>query len=170
MPTMSDEITLRDAVPGDAEGICAIYNAALAERVATFETKPRVASDFRSRIDEMRFPLVVAEVSAGIAGWAALAPYSERPCYSGIGEASVYVAPESRNNGVGTAITEALADEAAGRGFHKLIGKLFTGNAASLRLCARCGFRKVGIHERHGQLDGEWRDVLVVERLLDAQA
>jgi phosphinothricin acetyltransferase len=170
MPVMRNEITMRDAVRSDAGGICAIYNTAIAERESTFETRPRVASDFTSRIEEMRFPLLVAEVDSSILGWAGLAPYSERPCYAGIGEASVYVAPEARGKGIGTAITEALAGAAEERGFHKLLGKLFTDNVASIRLCERCGFQVVGVHRRHGQLDSEWRDVLVVERLLTPTA
>jgi phosphinothricin acetyltransferase len=67
---------------------------------------------------------------------------------------------------VGTALTEALAAAAEQSGFHKMIGKLFTDNLASVRLVERCGFQLVGIHSRHGRLDGAWRDVLVVERLL----
>ncbi len=86
--------------------------------------------------------------------------------YAGIGECSVYVAPEARGRGVGTVLTEALAAAAVDNGFHKLIGKLFTDNVASVRLVERCDFSSVGLHRRHGQLDGNWRDVLVVERLL----
>jgi L-amino acid N-acyltransferase YncA len=63
-------------------------------------------------------------------------------------------------------LAEALAAEAVRNEFHKLLGKLFTDNLASIRLVKRCGFSSVGTHRRHGQLDGKWRDVLVVERLL----
>ena len=63
-------------------------------------------------------------------------------------------------------LAEALATEAEHNDFHKLLGKLFTDNIASIRLVERCGFSSVGMHRRHGRLDGEWRDVLVVERLL----
>ncbi|MGH2986261.1 MAG: GNAT family N-acetyltransferase [Solirubrobacterales bacterium] len=51
-------------------------------------------------------------------------------------------------------------------GYHKLVGKVFTANRASIELVRRCGWRELGVHLRHGRLDGEWRDVLVVERLL----
>lgn len=157
---------MRSATLGDAEAICRIYNAALAERSSTFETEPRSTDDFEERIVDARFPLLVAEAAPGVIGWAGLAPYSNRPCYAGIGECSVYVAVEARSRGVGTSLTEGLADAARAHGFHKLIGKLFPGNTASVRLVERCGFSSVGLHRRHGQLDGEWRDVLVVERLL----
>jgi GrpB-like predicted nucleotidyltransferase (UPF0157 family)/ribosomal protein S18 acetylase RimI-like enzyme len=158
---------VRAAGSTDAEAICRIYNAALAERSSTFETEPRSASDFAERIEDSRFPFLVADTGREVLGWAALAAYSGRPCYAGIGECSVYVTAEARSRGIGAALTEALADAAQGGGFHKMIGKLFTDNTASIRLVERCGFSSIGLHRRHGQLDGEWRDVLVVERLLD---
>ncbi len=155
------------AVRDDALAICEIYNAALAERSSTFETAPRSPADFRSRIEDPRFPLlVVCDADKDIAGWAGLASYSARECYAGIGEASVYVAPRARGHGLGTTLTEALIRAAAESGFHKIVGKLFTDNLASVRMVERCGFDSVGLHRRHGQLDGIWRDVLVVERLL----
>jgi phosphinothricin acetyltransferase len=157
---------VRPASLEDAEPICVIYNAGIAERGSTFETEPRSAEDFEGRVDDPRFPLLVGDAGEGVIGWAGLASYSPRPCYSGIGECSVYVAVDARGRGVGTALTEALTAAAEESGFHKLIGKLFTDNAASLRLVERCGFSSVGLHRRHGQLDGSWRDVLVVERLL----
>ncbi len=161
---------MRTADGADAERVCAIYNVALAERGSTFETTPRVAEDFSRRIEAERFPFLVAEAGDEVIGWASLASYSDRPCYSGIGECSVYVATEARGRGVGTALAEALTAEAERNGFHKMLGKLFTDNAASIRLCERCGFSSVGVHRRHGQLDGKWRDVLVVERLLGSES
>lgn len=161
-----DEAAIRPATVGDASAVCAIYNAALAERSSTFETAPRATEDFEGRIADDRFPFAVAGDDETVSGWAGLAPYSSRACYAGIGECSVYVAADARGRGVGTALAEALAATAAGSGFHKMIGKLFTDNAASIRLTERCGFLSVGLHRRHGQLEGRWRDVLVVERLL----
>jgi L-amino acid N-acyltransferase YncA len=112
----------------------------MAERSSTLETEPRVAEDFDERIGAERFPFLVAETNDKVTGWAGLATYSSRPCYSGIGECSVYVAVDARGRGVGTALTEALAAEAERSGFHKLLGKLFTDNVASIRLVERCGF------------------------------
>lgn len=166
MFAMNDEITVRDAVAGDADGICAIYNAALAERSSTFETEPRSAADFEARIEDARFPFLVSGQGERVVGWAGLAPYSGRECYAGIGECSVYVAAPARGRGIGTELTKSLAAVAQGVGFHKMVGKLFLDNVASVRLVERCGFQRVGVHRRHGQLDGAWRDVLVVERLL----
>jgi phosphinothricin acetyltransferase len=78
----------------------------------------------------------------------------------------VYVERSARGAGAGARLLEALAKRCEARGFHKLVGKLFTSNEASATLVRRCGFRDVGVHLRHARLEGEWRDVLVVERLL----
>jgi L-amino acid N-acyltransferase YncA len=165
--TRSNGIELRAATLDDAEAICAIYNAALAERAFTFETEPRTSEDFEGRIVDGGFPVLVAEREARVVGWAGVGSYNSRPCYAGIGECSVYVVVTARGNGIGTRLVRSLADVSAVKGFHKLIGKLFTDNAASIRLIERCGFSEVGIHRRHGMLDDTWRDVLVVEQLLD---
>jgi phosphinothricin acetyltransferase len=157
---------IRAARRADAEAICAIYNAAIAERVATFETSPSSPEDLDWAIGEERFALLVAELDGKVLGWAGLSPYSRRAWYSGVAEASVYVDAAARRAGVGAALTDALAKAAAAGGFHKLIAKLFTGNAASIRLFERCGFESVGIHRRHGTLDGRWLDVLLMERSL----
>jgi L-amino acid N-acyltransferase YncA len=167
---MSGQLFIRRATAEDADAMCAIYNAAIAERSSTFETEPRSAADFEARIADRRFPTIVAAGARGVIGWAGLARYSSRLCYVGIGEASVYVAAPARGRGVGTALAEALSKAAEQSGFHKMLGKLFTDNTASIRLVERCSFDSVGVHRDHGRLDGAWRDVLVVERLLSPAA
>ena len=168
MQAMNQAILVRGAANDDAEAMCAIYNAALAERGSTFETARRSTADFEARLGDARFPLLVGTANDRVLGWAGLSSYSSRQCYAGIGEASVYVDAAARGRGIGTALAEALAEAAREGGFHKLIGKLFTDNLASIRLVERCAFDTVGVHRRHGHLEGAWRDVLVVERLLDS--
>ena len=104
-------------------------------------------------------------------GWAKVAAYSDpHDYYATIGEATLYVARRARRAGVGRALLVALAEAAERDGYHKLIGKLFTTNQASIGLLRRCGWRDVGVHVRHGRLEGEWRDVLVAELLLGEAA
>ena len=136
------EWTTRPATPADASAIAAIYNEGIADRIATFETEPRSATD--------------------IAGC--------RPCYRGVGEFSVYVRRDYRGRGAGRAVVAALMEAAATRGMHKLTSRVFPENAASRTLLKGLGFEEIGIHRRHGQLDGRWRDCVIVERLLDKGA
>jgi L-amino acid N-acyltransferase YncA len=112
----------------------------------------------------------VAERDGVIGGWARISPYSSRPCYAGVGEGSIYVRVSERGRGLGSALATALVREAERAGYYKILGKLFADNDASRRLVARHGFREVGVHLRHGRLDGDWRDVLVVERLVGEAA
>jgi L-amino acid N-acyltransferase YncA len=157
---------VRPARPPDCEAIASIYNEGIAERRSTFETAARTPTDIRDWLDSSGLPVLVAERRGVVVGWARIVRYSPRPCYAGVGEASIYVRAAERGRGLGTALAGALRDEAEQAGFHKLVGKLFVNNAASRRLVARSGFREVGTHLRHGQIDGHWRDVLVVELLL----
>jgi L-amino acid N-acyltransferase YncA len=159
---------VRAARAEDAAAVAAIYNAGIRERTSTLETREREPAEIAARIASDAV-FLVAEADGGVVGFAATAPYSEREVYAGIAECSVYVDPERRGRGVGTRLLDALAAEAERAGLHKLVGKLFAGNEASMRLVERCGFRVVGTHERHGRLDAEWRDVILVERVLAGQ-
>ncbi|MBV9213688.1 MAG: N-acetyltransferase [Actinobacteria bacterium] len=161
-----DELRPRLATAADASAIASIYNEGIAARSATFETEPRSVDEVARWVAASVHPMLVAEVRGEVvaAGW--ISAYSERLCYGGVGECSVYVAADHRGRGIGTALCEALAAEAERQGFYKLLGKLFTTNEASNRLVRRCGFREVGVHLCHGRLGGGWRDVLLVERLL----
>jgi phosphinothricin acetyltransferase len=161
-----DREVIRPALSRDAAAIAAIYNQGIEERNATFETCPRTAADFA----DLRSPFLVAEEGDVVSGWARLARQSPRECYAGVGEASIYVALDARGRGLGRALFEALVDQAARDGFWKIVGGLFPENEASVALCHAAACREVGVFRRHSRLDGEWRDVLYVERLIgDAQ-
>jgi len=155
---------LRAARSEDVAAITAIYNRGIAERDATFETRTREEAEVAGWLGGP--PLVVAEHDGDVVGFARVTPYSDRDAYAGIGEYGIYLTPSARGRRTGAALLDALAGAAHAAGYHKLTAKLFTGNEASHALARRCGFRTVGVHRRHGRLDGAWRDVTVVERLL----
>jgi phosphinothricin acetyltransferase len=160
-------VLFRRAERADAPAIAAIYNEGIEERRATFQTRLHEGADFEpaiARADE--YPVLVAERDGAVVAWAAVKPYSDFPPYRPVAECMLYVARVARRQGIGTRLLEALADEAARAGFTKLIGKIFTFNEPSIALVRRLGFRDVGVHIRHGRLDGKWCDVLLVERLI----
>ncbi len=104
-------------------------------------------------------------------GFARVSPYSDRCVYDGVGEHGVYVAGGARGLGAGRALLVALCEAAERAGYYKLTSRIFTSNAASRALHRAAGFEEVGVQRRHGRLDGEWRDCVLVERLLgDAAA
>jgi L-amino acid N-acyltransferase YncA len=157
---------LRAPAVADVPALTAIYNEGIAGREATFETSQRAPADVAAWLDE-GLPFVVAEGPGGaVAGFARLSAYSDRCVYDGVGEHGVYVAAASRGRGVGRALLEALCEAAERAGYYKLTSRVFTGNAASRAVHRAAGFDEVGIQRRHGRLDGEWRDCVLVERLL----
>lgn len=158
---------IRAAGAADAQAIADIYNEGIATRLATFETEPREASDIEAWLAAgERLPVLVADAGEEVLGWARILAYSDRTIYAGVGEVSVYVAAHARGRGIGTALLEALQRRATELCYWKLLGKLFPANAASAAMVRRCGWREVGLHHRHSRLDGDWRDVLLVEKVL----
>jgi phosphinothricin acetyltransferase len=167
--TAAPRYTTRAAQPVDAPAIAAIYNQGIADRVATFETEPRSPEDIAAWFTSCRM-IMVAENSGAVVAFAASFPYSARPCYAGINEFSVYVARDWRGQGAGRAVLAALIEAAGAHGLHKLTSRVFPENTASRGLLKRLGFDEIGIHRRHGKLDGEWRDCVIVEILIGEAA
>jgi phosphinothricin acetyltransferase len=163
-------VTVRPAALQDAAAIAAIYNQGILGRQATFETVLRAPRDIEQtlRAGQRRFPFLVAEIDGVVAGWASVSIYRPRECYAGIGEFSIYVHEDWQRAGVGRVLLPALIEAAERAGFWKLVSRVFPFNHASRRLAAACGFREVGVYEKHAQLDGEWLDVVIIERLIPA--
>lgn len=155
----------RIATTNDAAAMARIYNDGIADRIATFETKPRTEADVCAWFDGVH-PIVVVEEDGQIIAFVSTSTYRPRECYHGIAEFSVYVAREARGRGAGKLALTTLMEVAAQAGFWKLVSRIFPENQTSLKLVRSLGFREVGIYEKHGQLDGVWRDVVIVERLL----
>ena len=139
-----------------------IYAAGVTTRNATFETV--VPSWEEWDVRHLARPRLVAVEAGAVAGWAALSPVSVRACYAGVAEDSVYVAPGHQGRAVGRALLEELVARSEAAGLWTLQTSIFPENRASLALHLRCGFRVVGVRERIAQLDGVWRDTVLLER------
>jgi phosphinothricin acetyltransferase len=171
----------RDLRPGDWPEVEAIFCDGIATGVATFETDAPSWESWDAVHGGIR---VVAEVDGRLAGWCALAPVSERWCYRGVAEESVYVASWAQGRGVGRALLEDVIDRSEAAGIWTLQAGIFPENAPSIRLHLGCGFRLVGVRERLGEApsaeggvltpgaaglaggasSGVFRDVLLLER------
>ena len=157
---------VREATLHDTGAIARIYNEGIEDRTATFETRPRSEQDIHNWFDG-RHPAVVVEDDVGrVVAFANTSTYRPRECYAGIAEFSVYVARHARGRGAGRAAMQALIQAAEQAGFWKLVSRVFSDNEISLRLLRSLGFREVGTYEKHAKLDGRWRDVVIVERLI----
>jgi L-amino acid N-acyltransferase YncA len=163
------EDVVRLAMVSDASSIAGIYNEGIEERIATFETEPRTAAQIEALLIDKgdRYPTVVVERDRRVVAWATVGAYGTRPCYAGTGEHSVYVGRSARGSGAGRAALQGLLRACRERGFWKLVSRIFPENRASLLLHERLGFRIVGVYHRHGRLEGQWRDCVIVEKLLE---
>jgi L-amino acid N-acyltransferase YncA len=165
-----EAIAVRQATAADADLVAAIFNQGIEDRVATFETREQAPERVTELIAGRRVVLV-AERDGEIVGFAWVGPYdAAHHYYDGVGEATMYVERSHRRSGIGRVLIDAVADAASEAGFHKLVGKVFTSNEPSIAMLRACGWREVGVHHRHGCLDGDWKDVVVVELLLAASA
>jgi L-amino acid N-acyltransferase YncA len=156
----------RVASRADAADLARIYNEGIEDRLGTFETRPRTPDDVARWFDGRHPAVVVQSVPGEILAFASTSSYRSRECYAGVAEVSVYVARAHRGRGAGRLALEALLVEATAAGFWKLLSRIFIENAASRRLVASVGFREVGTYEKHARLDGVWRDVVIVERVI----
>ncbi len=155
-------VDIRDLRPEDWPEVARIYAEGIATGNATFETD--VPSWGAWEGVHLHHPRLVGTVAGEVVAWAAVVPVSSRPVYSGVAEISLYVTELARGQGIGTALLTELAGEADAAGIWTLQTSVFPENEGSLRLLERHGFRVVGRRERIGQLEGRWRDTLLLER------
>jgi phosphinothricin acetyltransferase len=160
VPTLV-QIEIRDLRPLDWPEVAAIYADGIETGNATFEVAPPSWEDWDAGHTDIR---LVAELDGRTAGWASLSPTSSRCCYRGVVENSVYVASWAQGQGVGRALLEEIIARSEAAGIWTLVAGIFPENKASVRLHLGCGFRLVGVRERLGELNGVWRDVLLLER------
>jgi L-amino acid N-acyltransferase YncA len=146
----------------DWPAVRSIFEEGIATGQATFETEAPAWEEWDgAHLADVR---LVAEEDGEVVGWAALSPYSSRAVYAGVAEESVYVARKARGRGVGRALLEAIVERSEAAGIWTLEAGVFPENRSSVTLHLGCGFRAVGLRERIGRLNGEWRDVLLLER------
>src|SRR5712675_754556 len=157
------QLEIRPAREEDAAPLCEIFNEAVHDHMETFDSEPRAVEDQRMLIaaaeNDPKHPILVADMRNWIAGCIAL---------DDMGEVSIYVRRSFRNYGVGRQLMRGIQEAAAGLGYRKLIGRLLAENRDGLLLCRATGWREVGRHSAHAQLNDGLHDVIVVERLISS--
>jgi L-amino acid N-acyltransferase YncA len=158
----SCDIVVAPMRPEDWDAVRAIYVEGIATGNSTFEQN---APDWQTW-DQGHLPCcrLVARAGSEILGWTALSLVSRRQVYAGVAEFSIYVAQRARGRGIGAVLLKALIGASEREGIWTLQSGIFPENTASLELCRRFGFRVVGTRERIGNMNGRWRDVVLLER------
>jgi phosphinothricin acetyltransferase len=168
MPTA--ELLLRAARFADVPMIRTIRNQGILERVATLDAEPHTAPETLLWFSNHgpRHPVLVAEMTGGIVGWASLNPFNPRKAYQYVADLSVYIERQQRGKGIGGKLLQAIIALGRELEYHKIVLSAFPSNTAGIRLYERHGFTTVGIYKEMGQLDGRWVDTVVMEKLLNS--
>jgi phosphinothricin acetyltransferase len=162
MAVDSATIAIEELRPEHWAGVIRVFEHGIATKNATFETEaPTWEAWDSSHLPEHR---LVALRAGELVGWVAVSPVSDRCCYGGVVESSVYVAESARGQGVGRRLLEELIASTEAAGIWTIEAGMFPENEGSIRLHERVGFEVVGRRKRLGRLDGVWRDVLLLER------
>jgi phosphinothricin acetyltransferase len=157
---LAPPVTLRSLLAEDWPAVRAIYLDGIRSGLASFEIDAPSWDDWNAA-HTLR---VVAEVDEDVVGWAAAGPISERRCYRGVVESSVYVAAHAHGRGIGRALMHDLIARSERAGIWTIQTSIFPENEASLNLHAAVGFRVVGVRNRIGKRDGLWRNTVLMER------
>jgi len=161
-------LTIRPATLEDLDAITEIYNDAILNTVATFDTEPKTIEEqkvwFANHVH--KYPILVAEQDGLVVGWASLSKWSEKRAYSDTVEGSLYVKKEYRRQGIGKRLLEAIIQEGQKAGFHSVMARIAKGGETSIHLCESLGFEHVGIMKEVGQKFGKLLDVYLMQKML----
>ncbi|MET1177319.1 arsinothricin resistance N-acetyltransferase ArsN1 family A [Peribacillus simplex] len=159
---------IREAVEEDIDSIKEIYNQGIEDRVATLETemKDRIYMEewFAKHIG--RYKVIVAEQEGEIVGWSSLNQHNNRSAYKGVADLSVYISRDHRGKGIGGLLLQSIEKLAKENDFNKIVLFTFPFNQMGQGLYKKRGYREVGVFKNQGMLDGEFVDVMAMEKLL----
>lgn len=149
-------------LPEHWQAVRSIYEEGIKTGNATFEKQsPEWEAWNASHLSHSR---IVAITDGEIAGWAALTAVSGRCVYAGVGEVSVYVAEKFRGQKIGNALLQELIKQSEQNNIWTLQAGIFPENRGSIKIHAANGFRMIGVREKIGQMNGVWRDTVLMER------
>ncbi len=159
---MDKNILIRSMVEKDWSDVSRIYWEGIQSGNATFETQvPSWEEWDQNHLKTCRMVAIHDEI---LTGWATINLVSKRKVYSGVAEVSIYISNDWKNKGIGRYLLKTLIQCSEENGIWTLQAGIFSKNAASIALYESLGFRRVGVRERIGKMDGEWLDTVLMER------
>jgi L-amino acid N-acyltransferase len=162
-----DMLTLRKATIEDLGGITEIYNEAICNTTATFDTQPKTLKEQKTWFQnhQPNYPVLIAEQDKLVVGWASLSKWSDRCAYSDTSEASIYIKKEYRGKGIGKQLLEALLQEGKNISLHTVIARIAGDNQASMHLFRSEGFKNIGVMREVGRKFGKLLDVYLMQKM-----
>ena len=162
------EVLIRDATLDDVPAITAIYNQAIVETTATFDSDPKSVAEQQNWFQNLgtQYSVLVAVLGGEVVGWACLKPFSDRKAYEVTAETSFYVHRDFRGRRIGTRLQKQIVQRAQKSGFHSLIARVVADSEASLRIMEALDFSTVGTLKEVGRKFGNLLDVHVLQKML----
>jgi phosphinothricin acetyltransferase len=160
-------LTIRPAEIKDIKAITEIYNEAVLNTTATFDTDPKTVEQQKAwfKSHDRKHPVITAELQGEVIGWASLSPWSDRPAYSKTAEISIYVKKENRSSGIGKKLMEKLLDDGKEAGLHTVIARIADDNKISIKFHEQYGFKHIGIMKEVGEKFGKVLDVYLMQKM-----
>ncbi|MEM6305548.1 MAG: N-acetyltransferase family protein [Pseudomonadota bacterium] len=159
-------MTLRAAVPEDAERVTALWNAMITQTLSTFTTIPRNIDEVGEVITTRSPAFLVLEIAGRVEGFATYGPFRPGPGYAHTVEHSVLLSEEAQGRGQGRALMAALEDVARAQEMHVLIGAVSSANPGAVAFHERLGFTQIGRLPEVGRKAGQWLDLILMQKLL----
>lgn len=160
-------INIRTATLNDQPSILEIYNEAILNTTATFDTSPRTIEKqiewFNNHMKN--HPIFIAEENNTIVGWASLSPYSDRCAYDTTVEVSVYIHHEHRGKKIGSQLLEVVTLSGKELNNHTVISRIASENKSSIHIHEKIGYRLVGEMKEVGFKFGRLLDVTIMQFL-----
>lgn len=171
-PGKKQMVIIRQALPDDLASITAIYNEAILNTTATFDTEPKSAEEQNTWLagHNSQYPALVAEQDGRVIGWASLSKWSDRCAYSGTAEISLYIESGQRGRGVGRELFKAILLEGQKGKLHTVIARIVEGNLPSIHLCESVGFTQIGVMKEVGHKFGRLLDVILMQKIYPDKA
>lgn len=162
-------LEIRKAKIDDLLGITSIYNDAIKNTVATFDTKTKTFEEQKVWFDRhgSKNPIIIAIDNRNIVGWAALSKWSNKEAYCNTAEISVYVKDSFEKKGIGRKLIQEILKKGKKAGLHLIIARITNENQVSIHLHESVGFTQVGVMKECGYKFGKWLDVILMQKLLD---
>ena len=160
-------LTLRKATIEDLGGITEIYNEAICNTTATFDTQPKTLEEQKIWFQnhQPNYSVLIAEQDSLVVGWASLSKWSDRCAYSGTAEVSLYVRKKYRGKGIGRQLLKALIEEGKNVGLHTVIARIAGDNKVSLSLFESEDFQRIGVMREVGRKFGKLLDVNLMQKI-----
>lgn len=160
-------LLIRKALESDVPFITEVYNDAILNTTATFDTEIKTIDDRMQWLKnhDSKHPVLIAEENNIKKGWASLTMWSDRCAYEATAEVSVYVHKNFRAQGVGKKLLEQLVVSAQNAGLHYLLARISEGNAASIHIHSEFGFSTIGVMHEVGYKFGKFLDVTMMEKV-----